>query len=457
MIELRGVSYVYSTATRPTLDDVNLSIREGEWLLLAGPSGCGKSTLLYLLNGLIPHVVAGELQGEVRVDGLVPGGVPLAAVSRRVGTVFQNPEVQLFMLRVAEDVAFGCENLGLPPAETLRRVDRALGQMSLTALRDHETFRLSGGQKQRLAIAGALAMGSRTLLLDEPTSDLDRGSRSELLAALQELHHAGHTIVMTEHRFDGLQGLVDRVITLADGCIVSDGPFPEIVAPARSSKEPIAGNGAIAECEHLAFSYPCSTPVLGDVSFELQAGDVVALTGCNGTGKTTLLKLLCGLLQPNGGQLTIAGQSRPSVQDLVGIVGFLFQNPDEQLFTESVATEIEFGPTNLGRPVAIDSLLERIGLSQHRVAHPRSLSRGQRQLLAAASVLAMKPRLLLLDEPTTGLDQSAWTRLMQLVVEQAHEDGTCVLFSTHHNEVVEAFASRQFRLGEGRLTDARLP
>ena len=272
MIELRGVSYVYPTATRPTLNDVNLSIREGEWLLLAGPSGCGKSTLLYLLNGLIPHVVAGELQGEVRVDGLAPGDVPLAEVSRRVGTVFQNPEVQLFMLRVAEDVAFGCENLGLPPAETLRRVDRALGQMSLSPLRDHETFRLSGGQKQRLAIAGALAMGSRTLLLDEPTSDLDSGSRSELLAALQELHRAGHTIVMTEHRLEGLQGLVDRVITLDDGRIVTDGPFPEIAAPARIAKEPIARSGAIVECEHLTFSYPGSSPVLCDVSFQLQAG-----------------------------------------------------------------------------------------------------------------------------------------------------------------------------------------
>ncbi|MCY2988102.1 MAG: ATP-binding cassette domain-containing protein [Planctomycetota bacterium] len=457
MIELRGVSYVYPTATRPTLNDVNLSIREGEWLLLAGPSGCGKSTLLYLLNGLIPHVVAGELQGEVRVNGLAPGDVPLAEVSRRVGTVFQNPEVQLFMLRVAEDVAFGCENLGLPPAETLRRVDRALGQMSLSTLRDHETFRLSGGQKQRLAIAGALAMGSQILLLDEPTSDLDSGSRSELLSALQELHRAGHTIVMTEHRFDGLQGLVDRVISLDDGRIVTDGPVPNVAAPARIAEESSARIGAMVECEHLAFAYPDSSPVLSDVSFQLQAGDVVALTGCNGAGKSTLLKLLCGLLQPVRGQLTIAGRSRPSVRDLVGTAGLLFQNPDEQLFTESVAAEIEFGPTNLGRQTATDSLIERIGLSDHREAHPRSLSRGQRQLLAAAAVLAMKPRLLLLDEPTTGLDQSAWVRLMQLIVEQAREDGACVLFSTHHDEVVEAFASRDLRLSEGRLTDAGLP
>jgi energy-coupling factor transporter ATP-binding protein EcfA2 len=361
------------------------------------------------------------------------------------------------MLRVAEDVAFGCENLGLPPAETVRRVEQALGQMSLAAFRNRETFRLAGGQKQRLAIAGALAMGSRTLLLDEPTSDLDSDSRRELLAVLQDLHCAGHTIVMTEHRLDGLQGLVDRVITLEDGRVITDGPFPAIASIDRITKETISSVGPIVEAERLAFAYPFSSPVLSDVSFQLQPGEVVALTGCNGAGKTTLLKLLCGLLRPNHGRLTIAGRTRPSLPELVGVAGLLFQNPDEQLFTESVAAEVEFGPKNIGCAAPTDALIERIGLFHYREAHPRSLSRGQRQLLATAAVLAMKPRLILLDEPTTGLDQAAWTRLMWLIVEQAHDDGACVLFSTHHDEVVEAFAGRRLGLSGGRLTDARLP
>ena len=315
MIELRGVSYVYPTATRPTLNDVDLAVREGEWLLLAGPSGCGKSTLLYLLNGLIPHVLAGDLRGEVHVDGISPGQIPLAEVSRRVGTVFQNPEVQLFMLRVAEDVAFGCENLGLPPAETLRRVELALTQLSLESLRDHEVFRLSGGQKQRLAIAGALAMGCRTLLLDEPTSDLDTASRSELLAALRELHRGGHTIVMTEHRLDGLQGLVDRVITLDGGRDRYGRTVSEDPGVVRVAQAPVPGGEAIVEAEQLAFAYPGHAPVLRDVSFRLHAGEVVGLTGCNGVGKTTLLKLLCGLLRPSHGRLTIAGREQPSLRD----------------------------------------------------------------------------------------------------------------------------------------------
>ena len=211
-------------------------MRDGEWLLLAGPSGCGKSTLLYLLNGLIPHVLGGELTGDVRVDGVVPGQIPIREMSRRVGTVFQNPETQLFMLRVGEDVAFGCENLALPPSETHHRVERALAQLSLSAIQNQEVFKLSGGQKQRLAIAGALAMGCRTLLLDEPTSDLDECSRAELLAALGELHRAGHTILMTEHRLEGLTGLVDRVVTMEEGRIVSNGSFPSACPQAR--KEP---------------------------------------------------------------------------------------------------------------------------------------------------------------------------------------------------------------------------
>ena len=186
MIQLQGVDYTYPDSSVPALREIDLTVPDGEWLLLAGPSGGGKSTLLYLLNGLIPHVLGGEIGGQVDVDGLVPANVPVRELSRRVGTVFQNPEVQLFMLRVGEDVAFGCENLGLPPVETQSRVERALAQVSLTSLRNQEVFTLSGGQKQRLAIAGALAMGCRTLLLDEPTSDLDAGSRTDLLAVLRE-------------------------------------------------------------------------------------------------------------------------------------------------------------------------------------------------------------------------------------------------------------------------------
>ena len=253
MIQLQGVSYAYPDCPLPALREIDLAVPDGQWLLLAGPSGGGKSTLLYLLNGLIPHVLGGEIRGDVHVDGLVPANVPLRELSRRVGTVFQNPEAQLFMLRVHEDVAFGCENLGLPPAETHSRVEQALGRLSLAALRDREVFSLSGGQKQRLAIAGALAMGCRTLLLDEPTSDLDEPSRAELLAALGDLHQAGHTIIMTEHRLEGLERMVDRVVTIEKGRIVSDGPFPSEMPLSRrdanQGREGLCTAGRFSRCD----------------------------------------------------------------------------------------------------------------------------------------------------------------------------------------------------------------
>jgi energy-coupling factor transporter ATP-binding protein EcfA2 len=457
MIQLRGMSYTYPDSARPALQGINLAVPDGEWLLLAGPSGGGKSTLLYVLNGLVPHVLGGEVQGDIEVNGLVPANVPVRELSRQVGTVFQNPEAQLFMLRVGEDVAFGCENLRFPPAETQDRVERALTQLSLTSLRNREVFSLSGGQKQRLAIAGALAMGCRTLLLDEPTSDLDDASRAELLSALRDLHRAGHTILMAEHRLEGLEGLVDRVVTIHDGRIAPNGTFPtQGPLPGRRSAGYVADSVPLVDLRDVTVAYPGRPPTLKNLSLCLRAGEVVALLGPNGSGKTTLLKMLCGLLRPSRGQVLIAGKKRPSISDLVGEVGFLFQNPDEQLFADTVIEEIAFGPNNLSRPVEPDRYLERLGLSRYRDDHPRSLSRGERQRLAAATVLAMRPKLILLDEPTTGLDRHAWAVLMEFVVEEAARSGASVVFSTHHAEAAEAFAGRALTLAEGKVVDDRL-
>jgi energy-coupling factor transporter ATP-binding protein EcfA2 len=212
----------------------------------------------------------------------------------------------------------------------------------------------------------------------------------------------------------------------------------------------------LVDLRDVTFAYPGRKPVLENVSFRLRAGEVVALLGNNGSGKTTLLKLLCGLLRPNRGRVVIVGKENPSLFGLVGEVGFLFQNPDEQLFADTVVEEIAFGPRNLSRLVDSEYYLERLKLSRHRDAHPRSLSRGERQRLAAATVFAMQPKLILLDEPTTGLDRDAWAALMEFVVEEASTSGACVVFSTHHAEVVTSFASRVLALSQNRIANDRL-
>ena len=278
-----------------------------------------------------------------------------------------------------------------------------------------------------------------------------------MLAVLRSLHQAGHTILMVEHRLEGFETLVDRVVTVEGGRITCNGAFPaeKPLSPRRPVKF-ADDSTCLAELRDVTFAYPGREPALKDVSFALRSGEVAALVGHNGSGKTTLLRLLCGLLRPRQGGLVVAGKESPSIGDLVGEVGFLFQNPDEQLFADSVVEEIAFGPKNLGRPANVERYLDRLGLSRYRNEHPRSLSRGQRQRLAAAAVLAMQPKLILLDEPTTGLDREAWAALMDFVVEEAANSGACVVFSTHHEEVVEAFASRVLTLSQGRIADDRL-
>ena len=210
---------------------------------------------------------------------------------------------------------------------------------------------------------------------------------------------------------------------------------------------------SLVEMKNVTFAYPGRKPVLEDLSINLNAGEMVALLGPNGCGKTTLLKLLCGLLRSPQGFIEIMGKRHPKIANLIGKVGLLFQDPDEQLFADTVYEEIAFGPKNLSRPVDVEYYLKRLGLERYRDAHPRSLSRGQRQRLVAATVLAIQPKLILLDEPTTGLDQDAWIALMKLVVEEAGHSGACVVFSTHHAEVVKMFASRVLTLSEGRVTN----
>jgi len=454
MVSLKGVVCTYPGEPEPCLQGLDLEAAEGECVLLTGPSGSGKSTAIHLLNGLFAQVLGGRVEGQAEIEGLCPVTTPMRELSRRVGTVFQNPGVQIFMPTVEDDVAFGCENLGLAPSDTRERRQAAMEAMGLAALARREVTTLSGGERQRLAIAGALAAGCRTLLLDEPLSDLDEAGRSEVVAALGGLRARGHTILLTEHRRDVLRGLADREVRIEGGRLAQPSADDDPLAR-RWPRRRRDGAGVAVEARDCAFSRPGMGRVLSGVDLCLRRGEVVALVGPNGSGKSTLLWALCGLLQPGLGTLEVLGVPRPRLRDLVGRVGLLLQNPDEQVLADSLGDEIAFGPRHLGLRVDVPAELAAVGLGYPPNRHPLSLSRGERQRLAAAAVLASSPELVLLDEPTSGLDRAAWMALMDRVVAATERQGATVVYATHEHEVVAAYADRVVELAGGRVTGDR--
>jgi len=450
MIGISDVTYTYPGRKEPSLWNVNLEVREAETVLIVGSSGSGKSTLLYLVNGLIPQVLGGEVKGRVSVNGLSPADVPLKGLSRHVGTLFQNVDNQLFMPRVYEDVAFGCENLCIDAREARGRVEDALRQMSVSDLADRRVASLSGGQKKRVAIAGVCAMGCRVLLLDEPLADLDRDGRQEVVELIRGLKSKGFTLLIAEHHYEPLLGLVDTTLTMERGRIYPGICQQEPPNPARRLHPIACGEKTFIRLENVTFRYEEGGEALCGVSLSVNEGECIALTGPNGCGKTTLLKILCGLLKPSSGAVEINGTVNPSVDDLVGRVGLVFQNPDDQLFTQTVAEEVRFGPRNMGLISDVDSELKRVGLQSYATCHPCSLSRGERQRLAVASVVASKPQLLLLDEPTTGLDRQSCERLMSQLLATFNV-GTTVVFASHDDQIIRTYASRAIELRHGKI------
>ncbi|MBN1614726.1 MAG: ABC transporter ATP-binding protein [Deltaproteobacteria bacterium] len=447
MIRIENFTFAYPGTGKPALEDVSFEAAKGELLLVRGASGSGKSTLLYAINGLVPHIFNGESSGTIQVNGFSPGERPIGEISKTVGTVLQNVESQIFMMRVEDDVAFGCENLRMPREEILLRREEALKAMDLWEMRERETFKLSGGQKQRLTISAIYAMGPKIFLFDEPTTDLDQGGRKEFFNILKRLKSEGKVVLLAEHQYEEYLPLVDRVVTLDRGRTV-----PSVQA-LRDCPEPVYGVGNLGDivisCKGLCVGYEKGEPVLKHVDLEVRKGEFVALCGKNGSGKTTLLKSLAGILRPSAGCLNVLEKANPDLESLMGHVGFLFQNPDEQLFADCVEEEVAFGPRHLGKEVDIEKYLRISGLYEARGSHPQALSRGQRQLLAVTSILAMEPDILLLDEPTTGLDDTHWRRLLSLL-HQSVAEGKTVVFTTHNGKAAGR-ASRSVHLEEGRI------
>lgn len=481
-VEAHGWGWRHAGRRARAVHDLDLTVEPGERVLLLGPSGSGKSTLLAALAGVLGDDSAagsegagdGESSGTLAIDGRDP-----RSARGRAGLVLQDPDAQVIMARVGDDVAFGCENLGVPREEIWPRVREALDAVGLAVPLDHPTEALSGGQKQRLALAGAIAMRPGLLLLDEPTANLDPAGVLEVRDAVTAvLARTGATAVIVEHRVAAWLDVVDRIVVLgADGGVVADGPPHRVLAergeelaasgvwvpgrePQISRVDGPAARPLLLTADSLVLARVPRHPLPGVVDAEVAAGQVLALTGPNGSGKTTLALTLGGLLAPASGEVrasselaagTDAHPIRWRSRELLRRIGTVFQTPEHQFLAATVREELAIGPRALGLPPAevsgrVDELLDRLGLAALAGANPFTLSGGQKRRLSVAAVLATRPRLLVLDEPTFGQDAVTWTALVTLL-EELRAEGVGLVAATHDAPFVSALGACELAVG----------
>ena len=500
-------SFSYAGSGEWQLSALGLSIQPGERVAIMGATGAGKSTLAMALNGLVPHHHEGEVAGSLVVDGLPTLSSDVVDLVRHVGLVMQDPETQITGATVLDDAAVGPANFGLPREVVLDRARAALNLVGMAGLEDRDAGRLSGGQKQRLVVAGVLAMDSDLLVLDEPTSELDPVGTAEVFDVVRELSATGDTtVVLIEHEPELVADWADRLIVLVEGRIVFNGPpagffgdrdlveaagirAPQVAeagfvlaqAGRRDGSVPVtldeavkviepwpgtASPGAPVERAHgdpvieaggLGHVYPGGVAALTDVDLTVRAGEFVAVLGRNGAGKTTFARHLNGLLRPTSGTLRVAGEDTEgrTVSELARKVGYVFQNPDHQIFANSVRDEVAYGLRNLGWDAArtterVDAVLEQVGMAALADRHPFTLGKGERQRLAVASVLALSPDVLVIDEPTTGQDRRGSEAMMQLV-RTLNDEGRTILMITHDMTLVAEHAERALVFAGGSL------
>ncbi|WP_431221047.1 ABC transporter ATP-binding protein [Leifsonia xyli] len=490
-VRVDGWGWRYSGRSGWAARGLDLSIEPGERVLLLGASGAGKSTLLAGLAGVLGGEDDGEPEGSLTVAGRPP-----AEARGTAGLLLQDPDAQVILARVGDDVAFGCENLGVPREELWRRVRGALSEVGLHVPLDRSTAQLSGGQKQRLALAGLLAMRPGLLLLDEPTANLDPEGVLEVREAVRAaLDATGATLVVVEHRVAVWRDLVTRVVVLgADGGVLADGAPDAVLADAAgelrragvwlpgtplppapvvsegeallTARELVFGRGpAVTRGRRRGRAQPVTAePVGRPVTLDLREGSALALTGRNGAGKSTLALTLGGLLPAIGGDLRAeAGLAQGAAPDpsawrsreLLTRIGSVFQNPEHQLIASTVREELAAGPRALGLPdsettARVDELLARLALEPLAEANPFTLSGGQKRRLSVGTALATRPRLLVLDEPTFGQDARTWEELVRMIAGLRHE-GHAIVAATHDAEFVAAVGAASLRLGAAEV------
>ena len=421
----RNLTFTYPEAEAPALRDVSLEIEAGEVVGVFGTSGSGKSTLLRAFAGLVPHFHGGRFEGSVEVAGRDTRGTRPAELAGTVASVFQDPEEQVVLTQVVREVAFGLENLGTPPQQILPRAYEALGAVGAAQLAERSAAELSSGELQRVCLASALALWPSLLLLDEPTSQLDPAGAEEFLELVAGL---GVAALIVEQRPARVLHHADRIVHLDAGRLFDGEPeWPELAHRDRS----VPGD-LICRLHDVQFAYRPGRPVLTRFELDLRRGEIVTLAGPNGTGKTTVAKLAAGLLQPDSGRVVRTGPA-----------AMLLQDPGRYAVRERAEEEVALGVG--GDRARARRALAAVGLAGHERRHPRDLSSGERERLALASVLVTEPDLLVLDEPTRGIDPARKAQLAELLRSEAGRRATLVV--THDEEFAAAVGDRSVVLG----------
>ena len=467
MITIENVSFKYHNSENGALHDVSLSVREGECVLLCGKSGCGKTTVTRLINGLIPHFYEGEYSGRVSVCKMSVQNEEIYNISKKVGSVFQNPRSQFFCLDTTSEVAFGCENLGLGINEIRERMKRAVSELEMGNLMDRDIFKLSGGEKQRIACGSVTAMQPDIFILDEPTSNLDMESIERLKQTLLLWKNHGKTIVIAEHRFYWLKEICDRVVYLDGGKIQFDISMKEFEHFPKQKMQKLGLRMMSQPCDinrkrqkyvvkesdillrNYQFAYE-KEPVLAIDDMPLPQNEIVAITGQNGAGKSTFVRCLCGLEKKFKGKTIIGGRAYCS-KEMLRKCYLVMQDVNHQLFCETVEDEVLLGSSNeeKDRKEKAQQIMEKLGIWEFRDRHPMSLSGGQKQRVAIASAILTGKDILIFDEPTSGLDHCHMEQTAKLFRE-LREIGKSIFVITHDRELIDRCCMSELYLGHNK-------
>jgi len=472
VIKLENVSFLYSHAYKHALKGINLSVSQGEFLAVMGENGAGKTTFCRLLNGIIPHISGGYLSGKVEVDGIDTKNLSVPQLAVKVGMTLDDPDAQLFTSSVRQEAAFGLQNILLPPEEMETRIKQALEAVGLTGFEDREPATLSGGEKQRLAIAAVLAMKGKILVLDDPLCRLDPQGAREVMSVLSELRkNENITVIMTMHDSAKAAEFADRVCILRNGKIAevdtAKNIFSNIDLLRENGIQPITDNftdfipqkenydNPVINIKDVSYLYSSGAGIK-NINLEIANNDFIAITGNNGCGKTTLLKCITGLLRPCEGDIFICGKNtkKLSVSDISKEAGFVMQNPNTQIFTDSVYKEVSFALKNMRLSKTeikqkTESALKTVGLNDAD-AFPLALKRPDITKTLIACVIAMGCKIIIFDEVDAGNDYTGSLRIMD-IARDLHSRGFTIIFVTHNMFLAGEYAHRLIKMENNRI------